>query len=622
VAGAWAGHDCGSGATSTMKIRTLLAAGGVAAVAAATALAVPYVAGAANGPRAATAVPQGHSQPSPSNTSASGTANGPAAATAVQQTVSQPPSNTSVAPRQIPGVAGVVLARGASLQRNAALAPAVTPPPASSAAPATCTEPDCNVVYNGGPVQHTPHVYIIFWGPNWTTDTATKNYLTSFFTGLGNTSGGDTWSTTVDQYTDGTGHPAFGTSLLAGSWVDTSAPEALVTLADLGTEALKGITEFGITDVSDANVVVASQSGTCFAPPDSSDPAFTFAGNCGTPPGPTSQGYCGFHSDVLDGSSAYLPFTNLPYQTDAQSGCGENFVNSGSAGTDDGFSIVAGHEAMETITDPIVTGTKAQLAWIDLNDGVSGGEVADKCAWGGRIWGDNDPYGDVTLATGKFAVQSLWNNATESCVMTPLTVTAPATQSSTLGKAVSLQVKARTGTPAVLNYTASGLPAGLAINKTTGLISGTLNGVTAGTFTAKVTVAYYNISRTVSFSWKVGSATGQMKGFDSKCLGDYQAKTTPGTKIVIWTCEAGAAQNITFAANDELLVVGNCVTGTTTAFLQVCKGATSQEWTRLSNGEYVLKSNGECLTDPSATNGTQLTLAACKNTGNQRWALP
>ena len=43
---------------------------------------------------------------------------------------------------------------------------------------------------------------------------------------------------------------------------------------------------------------------------------------------------------------------------------------------------------------------------------------------------------------------------------------------------------------------------------------------------------------------------------------------------------------------------------------------------RQSNGEYVLKSNGKCLTAPSANNGTQLTLAACKNTANQHWAVP
>ena len=53
-------------------------------------------------------------------------------------------------------------------------------------------------------------------------------------------------------------------------------------------------------------------------------------------------------------------------------------------------------------------------------------------------------------------------------------------------------------------------------------------------------------------------------------------------------------------------MVGDCVTGTTTAFLEPCIGATSQEWARQFDGEYVLKSNGKCLTAPSANYGTQL----------------
>jgi hypothetical protein len=65
-------------------------------------------------------------------------------------------------------------------------------------AAATCTEPACPVTWQGGPVQPTPHVYLVFWGPNWQTDPnqeASATYLENFFSGLGNNQAQDNWST-------------------------------------------------------------------------------------------------------------------------------------------------------------------------------------------------------------------------------------------------------------------------------------------------------------------------------------------------------------------------------------------------------------------------------------------
>jgi hypothetical protein len=492
---------------------------------------------------------------------------------------------------------------------------------AVGAAAASCAEPNCDLTYHYGPIQRTPKVYLLFWGPKWNSDStaeAARNYLISFYRGLGK----DGWSLTAAQYGDPSGHhPTFGTALLAGYGFDTNNPYRNVTLDDLGKESLKGISLFHISDTNDAEVILAAQPGTCFAPVAQGGP--TFAGSCGQVQG--AGGYCAFHDyDYGFGTaSQFLPWVNLPFQLDAGTGCGQNFINTGSAGTLDGFSIVAGHETTETITDPELS------AWYDQNDlNYSGGEIADKCAWEGiPFFGTpTDPAGDLTLSTGTFAMQSLWSNALGKCVMNgglPLSVTTPAAQQSTVGKGIVLTIHATLGGHAPLSFRAWGLPAGLSINSKTGVIGGTLN-VTAGTYAPRVVVSYYAGWKTISFGWKVSSTPGEIKGYASKCVDDHNGSTANGNMIDISACNGWGRQLITFTATRELQVLGKCVTGGSSAYLEPCTGAAGQIWTRQSNGEYVLASSGACLTDPSdsTANGTRLTLAACKNTANQHWSLP
>ena len=483
----------------------------------------------------------------------------------------------------------------------------------------TCKEPDCDMTWHNGPVQHSPHVYLLLWGPDWTTPglpTEVANYLTAFFAGLGQTSH-DSWSTITSQYKDKTGNPTFAKPVFdpaADVINDPTAPPAQVTPQDISTEALTLLSH--ITDTADAQVVVASQAGTCFSD--------GFAGSCGSLS--SNGGYCGWHDAVqIPNTTAYLPYMNLPWQLDANYGCGANFVNTGSAGLFDGWSLVGGHEYAEMVTDPApVTG------WIDALDETgstaSGGEIADKCVWAGSPWGLNDPFGDVTLSTGKFAMQSLWSNAAGRCVMTTnpkLYVPGLPAQKAVLGKAVSLQLTAVTNT-GFQKYKATGLPHGVAINASTGRIGGRPS-VTAGTFKSRITISDYAKSVTIGVTWFVSSAPGTVKGFDAKCVDSAGGRSSNGNKIDIWSCTGKAPQQVTFAADRELQVLGKCITGgTSSAFLEPCKDTANQAWTRQSNGEYVLAASGKCLTDPASSkaNGTKLGLAACKNTANQHWSLP
>jgi hypothetical protein len=497
-------------------------------------------------------------------------------------------------------IAGVMPPRGA--QVKAARAKAVE---------AGCKEPNCDLSYGGGPVQHSPHVYLLLWGPDWTSSAPAYSYLYSLYEGLG-VSPQDTWSPITSQYGDASGAPSFGTTVFEGAYQDTSVPPDPVTPADLAAEADGFVTSHGITDVADAQIVIASQSGTCFSD--------GFAGNCGSPdPNGT---YCGWHSITTSG----VPFTNLPYQLDAGYSCGENFINGGTAGEYDGFTLVAGHEYAETITDP-----DPFTGWADPSDTVSDGgdpgEIADKCVWGGSSWGKlgSDPYGDVTLSTGSFAMQSLWSNAAGRCVLTAspsLTVGTPAAQAGVLGARTHLQVHAATNTGTALSYKAARLPDGLSISASTGLITGT-PAVTAGTWHPTITVSDYASSKTVTFTWQIGSKDGQVKGFQARCADDYHNKTRSGNKIDLWSCQKQARQTFTFTAARQLTVDGKCMSARNgLAVLEPCSGSAAQAWTRRRDGEYV--TGGRCLTYParSAKNGIQLRLEACKDTQQQRWSLP
>ncbi len=369
------------------------------------------------------------------------------------------------------------------------------PKAAAAKATAACAEPNCKLAYNGGPVEHTVHIYLLLWGPAWANRTGeirTAAYMKSFYQGLG-VQPKDTWSLTTSQYTDSTGFPTFSGSQYEGTFTDTSTPPFGTTQTQLQAEADAFATAHNLTtNPQDDQVIIATQSGTC--------PQGFYAPNCF---GGTGS-YCAYHSnDPYSG----VTYTNMPYLLDAGTGCGENFVNSGSAGYRDGFSIVGGHEYAETITDPYPFS-----GWIDLNDGVSGGEIGDKCAWGGKLWGSSDPAGDVKLSTGTFAMQSLWSNAANRCVMAAtredkVSVTNPGGQSTITGSAASLQIMASSSASPrpELSYAASGLPAGLSIDSQTGLITGTPTGDANNTVTVRV-FDTTGASGSTSFNWTTGPA--------------------------------------------------------------------------------------------------------------------
>ena len=88
-----------------------------------------------------------------------------------------------------------------------------------------------------------------------------------------------------------------------------------------------------------------------------------------------------------------------------------------------------------------------------------------------------------------------------------VTVTSPGNQTGTVGTPVSLQIHATDTAGGTLSYTATGLPAGLSIGKTSGLISGTPT--TAATSNVTVTgTDSTGPSGSAKFSWVISGSGG------------------------------------------------------------------------------------------------------------------
>jgi Putative Ig domain len=395
--------------------------------------------------------------------------------------------------------------------------------------------PSNNLLFGGGTggvgvTTGPPKVYLVFWGSQWGTQSLNQNadvtlagdpsgmapYLQAFMKGLG--TGGETWSGVMTQYCEGVatgaetcpssntqhvGYPAGGA--LAGVWVDeSSAAPQQATGNQLAAEAVSAAAYFGnTTSTSNRNVqyVIVSPHGT-------------------NPDGFNTRhsNFCAWHDYTADStlsggavSSPYGPmaFTNLPYITDAGGSCGENFVNSGSAGTLDGVSIVEGHEFAETITDQFPTYPASGGGWI--NSG--GSENGDLCAW---ISSGQGASQDITLTTGTFAVQSTWandfNSGAGGCEIShpivtnnDVTVNGPGDQNSTEGEPVSLQISTSDSSQTP-SYAAFGLPSGLSISSSSGLISGTPSTTGSWTVTVYATDST-GASGTTTFGWTVMRTT-------------------------------------------------------------------------------------------------------------------
>jgi len=292
-----------------------------------------------------------------------------------------------------------------------AVAPRVYLWPTSTGATPRATKGPQQLAYgaghNGHGVDTQPAVYLVFWGSQWSKTDPYAAYEKKFFTGLYGR--GDDWTTSQSQYCEAVpvasvdcprkgphvGGPSH-RQVLKGVWFDDAEmavpTDVGVTVGADGTgdtvaqEALRAAQHFGNGSPDrNRNAIYLINE-----PSHYDSPEFGLR-------------YCAYHS-ALASDAGDIAYAVMPYMTDIENpvhagvSCGQNMVNSGSAGMYDGVSIVGGHEYLEAVTDPWPGN-----GWIDSQ----GEETGDKCAW--KTSGPGS-LGDVHLATGTFAVQGMWSN--------------------------------------------------------------------------------------------------------------------------------------------------------------------------------------------------------------------
>ena len=269
--------------------------------------------------------------------------------------------------------------------------------------------------------------------------------------------------------------------------------------------------------------------------------------------------------------------------------------------------------------------------------------------------GYNGPAG---LGTPNGNLSPFKNNATGNVVSLPNPGTYDLQQATSVTLPALKAIDSASGQ--TITYSASGLPAGLSINSSTGVISGKVTYVENDTVkvTAKdstgasATVAFRieaSGSMTSDYHWAgVGHAQVDVS---NKCMDDNGNSSNNGTKIQIWTCTSGdAGQNFLFQpdtapgqyANDGLSqlgtirihskclnIVNNGTANGSKIQLWSCNGGANEEWEITGFlGQLYNPQSGKCLEDPgfSTTNGKQLDIWTCKttntNTNNQNWLLP
>ncbi|GAA2332537.1 ricin-type beta-trefoil lectin domain protein [Dactylosporangium salmoneum] len=121
-----------------------------------------------------------------------------------------------------------------------------------------------------------------------------------------------------------------------------------------------------------------------------------------------------------------------------------------------------------------------------------------------------------------------------------------------------------------------------------------------------------------------GARTGRITGASGLCLDGGAGPHAD--RVRRWSCDDGAGQTWTVAGDGTLQTQGRCLQAASgQVTLQTCDGGSAQQWRSGAAGSLINPASGLCLGKPDDDDEdgrTSLRMAACNQSGAQRWSLP